>query len=187
MNILIKKLIRDYIYHQESLVDIKEISDKAEVEFRQNLQQSDPEAAKALVGDDKPKPEPKEKEKEEKPDHGDKSFKKIYRKITMLCHPDKIGEDENLLYLYQMATQANEEYDWGLLLKVALELKVEIKEEDLTEEQLENIKEKTNHLKKEIHRYENSMAYKWYLLNDLSAKEQFMLSCAQVFKKSLKE
>lgn len=183
MDILLKKIIRDYNYHQETLSDIKEISDKAEVEFRESLQKSDPEAAKALVGDGKT--EEKKKEEKEAEDHGDKGFKKIYRKITMQCHPDRVGEDDEMLVIYQMAVEANETYDWGLLLKVAFMLDIELDLEELSTENLENVESNIKRLKGQIQKYENSMAYKWYLMKDLGAKEKFMLSCAQVFKKSL--
>lgn len=186
MNTLLKKIIRDYTYHQETFVDVKDISDQAELEFRENLQKNHPDAAKALLGEGEEDMNRDEKIKEnESLDHGDKEFKKIYRKITMQCHPDRVGDDSKLLKIYQSAVDANDNYDWGLLLKLALELNIEIDFDSIDEERINNIENNTIELKKKIQLYESSMAYKWYLLKDLSAKEQFMLSCAQIFKNSL--
>ena len=90
MDNVISKLIRDYRYNLETLYDVKEISSIAENEFRDALNEEDPDAMKALMGDGSSKKE----EEDEKPsiDCGPK-FKKLFRKAVVKCHPDKISDN----------------------------------------------------------------------------------------------
>ena len=49
MNILVKKLIRDYVYQSDTLEDIENISSIAEGEFREAMNQYNGEALQALA------------------------------------------------------------------------------------------------------------------------------------------
>ena len=189
MNHLIKKLIRDYIYHSETLEDIQLVSSEAEKSFRDALNQEDPEALEALAvpqGDSKPK----KTEEDESVKFDDSKFKKLFRKLAVKCHPDKLEvadiserEREFLKDCYEKISKANDTYDWGLLLKVALELEIEVTE--LEDSQIENINSNIETLKLKIEKYEASMAYKWYTLTDTSIKEKYLQQCADIFKNSL--
>lgn len=188
----LKKILRDYNYLYESLIDVKDISSIAESEFRTAMVDSgDTEAMKALMpSDDKnaEKPEVKEEEKEIE-NHNDAVFKKLFRKVVLKCHPDKIKsasekEAQFLKECYEGATIANDSYDWGLLLRTASNLDIDL--QDIGEEQVQNIKIKNEDLKKEIQKYESSMAYQWYTKDDAKSRDRFLAICLGVFKNSLK-
>lgn len=188
MNSITKKLIRDYIYHSETLEDVIEISTEAEQNFRDALHSEDPKALEALAmpdGSKKPK-----KEEDEAVKFDDSKFKKLFRKLAVKCHPDKlessdISEREKLFLkdCYERISDANNSYDWGLLLKVALDLDVEVNE--LEQEQVDNINQNIEAIKARINKYEESMAYKWYTLGDSDIKQKYLQQCADIFKKSL--
>lgn len=188
MNNIIKKLIRDYIYHSETLDDVMEISSEAEQQFRDALNEEDPKALEALaVPSDGSKPKKKE---EESVKFDDSKFKKLFRKLAVKCHPDKLEtmdisdrEKEFLKKCYENISIANDKYDWGLLLKVALDLDVEVTE--LGQEQIENINKNIITIKSRIEKYEGSMAYSWYTMTDPAIKEKYLQQCADIFKSSL--
>jgi len=186
MNILAKKVIRDYVYHLETLNDFKEISNEAESLFRNELKRVDESALEALTpkGDGE---KPKKVDEVESVSFDDKDFKKLFRKVVIKCHPDKINseseeESEFLKLAYEEANQANDTYDWGLLLKVALDLRIESFE--LDDEKINNINENILNLKEQISKYEQSMAYQWYVRPE-EHKETYLEECAKIFKMSL--
>lgn len=185
MKVLVKKIIRDYIYHLETLNDFKEISSEAESLFRNELKRVDKDALKALNPDKNSKP--KNTDEIEKISFDDKDFKKIFRKVVVKCHPDKIKDDskesEFLKTAYEEANRANDTYDWGLLLKVALDLGIESFE--LDDDKIHNINENISNLKEQISKYEHSMAYQWYIKPEES-QEAYLKDCAAIFKMSLK-
>jgi len=188
----LKKILRDYNYLYESLIDVKDISSIAEGEFRNAMVESgDNEAMKALMPSNNPSVEtPEIKEEEPIENHNDAVFKKLFRKIVLKCHPDKIKsasekEAQFLKECYENATTANNSYDWGLLLRTASNLDLDL--QDISEEQIQNIKIKNEDLKKEIQKYESSMAYQWYTKDDEKARQKFLSICLGVFKNSLKD
>lgn len=188
----LKKILRDYNYLYESLIDVKDISSIAESEFRNAMVESgDNEAMKALMPSNNPNVEtPEIKEEEPVENHNDAVFKKLFRKIVLKCHPDKIKsasekEAQFLKECYENATTANNSYDWGLLLRTASNLDLDL--QDISEEQIQNIKLKNEDLKKEIQKYESSMAYQWYTKDDEKARQKFLSICLGVFKNSLKD
>ncbi len=188
----LKKILRDYNYLYESLIDVKDISSIAESEFRNAMVESgDNEAMKALMPSNNPNVEtPEIKEEEPVENHNDTVFKKLFRKIVLKCHPDKIKsasekEAQFLKECYENATTANNSYDWGLLLRTASNLDLDL--QDINEEQIQNIKIKNEDLKKEIQKYESSMAYQWYTKDDEKARQKFLSICLGVFKNSLKD
>lgn len=188
----LKKILRDYNYLYESLIDVKDISSIAEGEFRNAMVESgDNEAMKALMPSNNPSVEtPEIKEEESVENHNDAVFKKLFRKIVLKCHPDKIKsasekEAQFLKECYENATTANNSYDWGLLLRTASNLDLDL--QDINEEQIQNIKIKNEDLKKEIQKYESSMAYQWYTKDDEKARQKFLSICLGVFKNSLKD
>lgn len=182
------KVIRDYVYFKETLEDIKEISSEAEGNFREAMHSHNKPALEALSP---PEGAPKQETVEEKDvvKFEDKSFKKLFRKLAVKCHPDKLDdsyserEKDFLKQCYEDLTTSNQAYDWGLLLKVALDLGVEIPE--LSSENIENINTNIQHIKNSIDKFEGSMAYKWYTLSDPESKKGYLESCAAIFMSSL--
>lgn len=191
MNGITKKLVRDYIYYTETLDDVLKISESAEQVFREALKELDPIALKALAVPVLAEGEipPKRIEDIEEVHFEDKDFKKLFRKIAIKCHPDKLNDSYSereksfLKECYNNLNKSNSTYDWGLLLKVAIELDVEIGE--LTTDQLNNIQENINKVREKILKYEESMAYKWYLLPDDENKKGYLEQCANIFKNSI--
>jgi hypothetical protein len=192
MNPMFKKLIRDYNYLSETLEDVKEISSMAENEFRNALMETDPDALQALMPKTQEIPLENVEIIEEPTieNHNDLKFKKLFRKIAIKCHPDKIkdvseAEAKFLKKIYEDLNEANANHDWGMLLKLAMLLNIEF--EDLTESELENISNNIKDLQEKIKRYENSMAFMWYTKNDENSKKEYLAICASIFKKSMSE
>lgn len=192
MNPMLKKLIRDYNYLSETLEDVKEISSMAENEFRNALMETDPDALKALMPKTQEIPIENVEIVEEPiiENHNDLKFKKLFRKIAIKCHPDKIKdvsetEAKFLKKIYEDLNEANANHDWGMLLKLAMELDVEF--DDLSEKELENINNNIKELHEKIRRYETSMAFTWYTKNDENSRKEYLAICANIFKKSISE
>jgi uncharacterized small protein (DUF1192 family) len=192
MNPILKKLIRDYNYLNETLDDVKEISSVAEGEFRNALLASDPEAVEALAPKNQVQVDIEIKEEDteisEITNNDDPKFKKLFRKIAVKCHPDKLGdinlsETKFLKKAYEDLNDANTNHDWGMLLKLAMELDIEF--DELGIDEINNISENISIIKGDIARYENSMAYSWYIKNDEDSKKEYLAICADIFKKSL--
>tara|TARA_R110000851_G_scaffold2806_1_gene11327 strand:+ start:1113 stop:1688 length:576 start_codon:yes stop_codon:yes gene_type:complete len=188
MNALTRKLIRDYTYNSESLEDILSISSDAEAEFRDALNNGHEDALKALQPKEGSIP-PKKIEEIDEVKFEDKKFKKIFRKLAIKCHPDKLTKDISekdsffLKKCYEQINIANSTYDWGLLLKVSNWLDVEVT--DLSEEHFDNINSNIESIKRKISMYENSMAYKWYTLSDPEIKKGYLETCAAIFMKEV--
>jgi|GEM_PF-5064170 len=187
MNNIFKKLIRDYTHQTETLVDVQDISADAESHFREAMVDYNNEALKALA----PKSEGEAPKIEDAPSvkFEDKHFKKIFRKIAIKCHPDKLDDsysEREIKFLkkcYENINEANNSYDWGLLLKTALELDIEI--DELSKEAFQNISENTDKIKNKISKYEESMAYTWYMMSDPNMKNAYLDSCSKIFMKMI--
>lgn len=188
MDAMTRKLIRDYTYHTDSLEDILSISSDAESGFREAMNDDHEEALEALQPKEGSVP-PKKVDEVEEVKFEDKDFKKIFRKLAVKCHPDKLTKDISdreatfLKKCYEDMNRANVTYDWGLLLKVAGELDVEVIE--LSKDHFDNIISNIESIKRKISMYENSMAYKWYTLSDPEIKKGYLETCAAIFMKAV--
>lgn len=188
MDNITKKLIRDYMYQLESLEDVKDISKDAEGGFRSAMVEHNESALEALAPKDGDKVQ-KKVDAIEPVRFEDKIFKKLFRKLAVKCHPDKIDnssskrELEFLKKCYEDINVANEAYDWGLLLKVSIELEVEF--EGLLPEHLDNINKNIESIKKKINAYESSMAYQWYTQSDPEVRRDYLEGCAAIFMSKL--
>jgi len=183
-----KKVIRDYVYYTETLGDIKSISQEAEGDFRNAMSNHNKPALEALAPPEGTPPVRKVVE-DESVKFEDKDFKKLFRKLVVKCHPDKLDDSysdrevEFLMECYENLTTSNQTYDWGLLLKVTIELDVDVPE--LSDENIKNITDNVDSIKNTIDKFEGSMAYKWYTLSDEDAKKGYLENCAKVFMFSL--
>ena len=107
----------------------------------------------------------KEDIEKENPDR-DPIFKKLFRKIVVKCHPDKMDKNLSIkqkaeyIDLYELANQANGENNMALLITVAIKLEIELDEEYF--EHVESISEESKSVEKEIEGIQNSIAWCWY-------------------------
>ena len=107
----------------------------------------------------------KEDIEKENPDR-DPIFKKLFRKIVVKCHPDKMDKNLSIkqkaeyIDLYELANQANGENNMALLITVAIKLEIELDEEYF--EHVESISEESKGVEKEIEGIQNSIAWCWY-------------------------
>lgn len=96
----------------------------------------------------------------------DPLFKKLFRKIVVQCHPDRMDEDLPLkqkaerLEFYDLANKANDEDNMALLIVVAIKLEIELSEEYI--EHVEKIEEENKKIEKEIENIQSSVAWTWY-------------------------
>jgi hypothetical protein len=188
MNNNTKKIVRDYIYFTETLDDVKSTSQAAEGQFRSAMSKHNEPALEAL-SPPKGTPPISKIEDEEHVKFEDKNFKKLFRKLVVKCHPDKLDDSYSetegmfLKECYENLTKSNQTYDWGMLLRVSIDLKVDVP--DLSDENLKNIIDNIESIKNNISKFEGSMAYKWYTLPDENEKKGYLENCAKIFMFSL--
>lgn len=94
--------------------------------------------------------------------------KELYREIVKNTHPDMLSglsdeEIEERAELYRQAVEGKREGDFEKILKVALELDINIK--NLTSEYLQEIETAINKMESEINKIKNDLMYKWYYCN----------------------
>jgi hypothetical protein len=158
-----KKLFRELQYHQSELDYVLEILKTAHWDFEEYYRGYCKEKEIDISGLDKkhqskvdkliPKScmqehdpcgtyKPKAKEFIDNTDL--KQFKKIYREIAKILHPDKGGDEKE----FKKISDALAEKNWSVLLEMCEEYKIPIKEYDetnkLLKKKIEEIKEKTN-------------------------------------------
>jgi hypothetical protein len=143
----------------------KEINFKA----RKPTIQVEPETS--VEGD--PKKEIKElKERKDR----DPELYKIYKKIAMKTHPDRAGS-EDLVDTFNKATEAINQNDWMVIMKIASEL--EIKMPKLTIELRQKIKNNIVETNKKIKKLQSTTAWVWANAAD-EHKEQIRLQVRQL-------
>jgi hypothetical protein len=103
------------------------------------------------------------------------ALKKIYKKIALKTHPDKIinnnnEEKEKLLSLYKDAQNALEESNMPELLKIANNLNIEIGE--IEEEDLSSIKKTLLEMKDDILLCQSKYPWVWHHASDETEKER---------------
>ena len=87
-----------------------------------------------------------ESEEEKESPNRDPLFKKLFRKIVVQCHPDRMDSDLSIkqqaerLEFYELANKANDEDNMALLITVAIKLEIELSEEYL--QHVEKIEDK---------------------------------------------
>ena len=91
--------------------------------------------------------------------------KELYREIVKSTHPDMLSglseeEIEERAELYRQAVEGKREGDFEKILRVALELDINIK--NLTSEYLDEIENAINKMESEINKMKNDLMYKWY-------------------------
>ena len=96
-------------------------------------------------------------EKEEEPER-DPDLYKIYKKIAMKTHPDRV-KDESMVDFFDQATQAMKENDWMTILTIALAL--EIKTPEFTEELRQKLQANILEINTKVKSLHNTAAWVW--------------------------
>ena len=130
-----KRLIRKYEYLSEELIDVQEMLSEATRNFNKALSGSD--------NADQYLPDGNDEDEDEDKEHVEMTskYKKLFRKIVLKCHPDKISENLSetekleLRSIYEICTES---YDLGeptplIVCAVKLDIDVSDFEEDIEE------------------------------------------------------
>tara|TARA_A100001515_G_scaffold144992_1_gene151185 strand:- start:105 stop:716 length:612 start_codon:yes stop_codon:yes gene_type:complete len=88
----------------------------------------------------------------------DPELYKIYKKIVMKTHPDRV-KDESMVDLFDTATKAMNENDWMGILNIAIIL--DIKTPELTEELRQKIQENILETNSKVKSLQNTAAWVW--------------------------
>lgn len=106
------------------------------------------------------------KESEDVDSERDPLFKKLFRKVVIITHPDKLESDASskvkaeMQNLYDRAVKANDTYNWAELVSVAIKLGIELSED--YHPYVEDLQRETDKIHEKIGTIENSIAWKWY-------------------------
>ena len=106
---------------------------------------------------------PQERNKKEKKTK--KEIKELYREIVKQTHPDKIQnlseeEIESRAELYHEASQGKDSGDFNKILKVALDLDIEI--ENVNADLIITVEEEIFKMEEKISSIKKDLMYKWY-------------------------
>lgn len=127
------------------------------------------------------------KDKKSKAKKQDKQqTKELFREIVKQTHPDKTKdlpeeEVEARAELYQEATEGKMSGDFNKILKVALELDIEIN--NINFELIEALEEAIHKMETKINNIEKDVMYKWYYStpeNQTSIFDQITKSCKPI-------
>ena len=152
-----KRLLKRYESSLEDLEYLKEMASEINSDFNSALaskERHDLFESKEI----KDMSEEPVKEKELDGDRGP-LFKKLFRKIVVKCHPDRMDPDlsikqqAELLEYYDTATNANDDNNMALLITVAIKLEIELSDDYF--EHIEKIREEVAEAKKTF------IKYKW--------------------------
>lgn len=161
----LKRLIRKYEFLLEDWEDVEEIGRTANQEMLSGIYKIVPPEMKES---EYTEPDIK-KTTEDEGNTGDPSdilLKKLFRKIVVKCHPDKIEEEVSesekgiLKRLYENSIIANDEKNWALMLITAIKLDVDVPEEAINH--LDKIEKEISNLTKKIDQTIGSVQWKYY-------------------------
>ncbi len=178
-NVKFKRLIRKYEYLTEECVDIEEMNGEANRAFKDALMGTEEKEQYAEKGDNTEKDKPEKKQLPSK-------YKKLFRKIVVKSHPDKIKDDvseKEKLKLKDIYETTVEAYDLGepvpmIVCAVKLEIDVTDFEEDVKE-----IENACKSIEEWIETIQKSSAwYYHYVLKSEKEKEEFIKKFVEVTK-----
>ena len=170
-----KRILRQYEYSLEDLKDLRDLESQIKSEFGSALaalQRPD-------LFDQEPKvPVESEVETTIPETERDPAFKKLFRKVVVKCHPDKLSDELTILQkaqkkdLYEKAIKANDDYNWAMLIIVAIKLEIELPEEYY--EYIENLKSESAKVNEQIETIQGSIAWKWYHSSTQEEKDEVL-------------
>ena len=103
------------------------------------------------------------------------NFKKLFRKISILTHPDKT-KDESSREILEDAVEAKKSKDASGLTSIAHDLKIDLS--NLDYESIEHIEESIKKSEEDISNMHNSYPWKWYYASK-NKKEPILISFIQ--------
>lgn len=171
-----EKIITEYNYFSDTLKDVKIVAKIAMCAFQKAVHDSTSTTVTELLQSGVVK-ENVIKEKVERVENNDKIFKKLFRKLVLKCHPDKIKGSKDKVLLkecYDDLINANKKYNWGLMLKVTSKLGISIPEP--SDVQMRNITDKIVEIKQKINHLEKSISYVWYKISDPIEKNEYLVN-----------
>lgn len=166
-NINFKRLIRKYEYLSEELADVEEMQSSATREFKEAL--SNTEEKEHYSNKDSDEKEIEELEKKKLPG----KYKKLFRKIVVKSHPDKIKEgssEKEILELKEIYETTVEAYDIGEptpIIVCAIKLDIDVSD---FEEDIEEIQKACDEIETFIDKMQSTSA--WYYTHVLKTKEE---------------
>jgi len=158
-----KRMLKKYESSLEDLQYLKEMSFEINSEFNSALDGK--KRMDLFENKEVEKLAQKDEKQKENPDR-DPLFKKLFRKIVVLCHPDRMDPDLSIkkkaeyIDFYENANKANDENNMALLITVAIKLEIEL--DDKYFEHIEKISKESNKIQKEIENIQGSIAWQWY-------------------------
>jgi hypothetical protein len=178
----LKRLIRKYEYLLEDWEEVDDINKTANMEMSSELY-------KHMPPDIKPSDFESEwdgDEEQEGPER-DTVLKKLFRKIVVKCHPDRMPSDLSevrtleLIDLYEKAVDAHQDQNWALMVIVAIKLEIDLPEE--AEEKISEIEKDVKDLENKISSAVASIAWQWYHSEE-EAREKLINNYLSILQKS---
>lgn len=181
-----KRMLRQYEYSLEDLKDLNDLKSEINSEFGSALA-----SLKRYDLFENQEIENLAQNEEETiiPEERDSNFKKLFRKVVVRCHPDKLDPDISDMSriikkdLYEKAVQANDEYNWALLITVAIKLEIDLPEEYY--EYIEKLREDHQKVQEKIEVIQNSVAWKWYYAETEEDKNNILTSYISYLEKTI--
>ena len=178
----LKRLIRKYEYLLEDWEEVDDINKTANMEMSSELH-------KHMPPDIKPSDFESEwdEDKEQESPERDAVLKKLFRKIVVKCHPDRMPSDLSevrtleLIDLYEKAVEAHSDQNWALMVIVAIKLEVDLPEE--AEEKISEIEKNVEDLENKISSATASIAWQWYHSEE-EAREKLINNYLSILQKS---
>jgi hypothetical protein len=175
MNKRLQRLIRKYEFLLEDWQDVNEISTAANQEMFREINLNKPAG---IFEEDYTKAEDVDAA-EIQVEESDLVLKKLFRKIVVKCHPDKLSlelaetERFRLADSYEQAIEANNNKNWALMIIVAIKLGIDLPPE--AEEKVEQIEQDVEDLERKIESATKSAAWQFYHA-DTEAKAEIIKS-----------
>ena len=159
-----KRLLKRYESSLEDLEYLKEMASEINSDFNSALASKE----RHDLFESKEIEEISEEDEEDPTENGNRDplFKKLFRKIVVKCHPDRMDSDLSIkqqaeyLSYYDTATNANDDDNMALLITVAIKLGIELSDDYLIH--VERIKDESEKIGKEIENIQGSIAWTWY-------------------------
>jgi len=181
----LKRLIRRYEFLLEDWEEVDEIWKEANMGMSAELNKHRPPDIKSSDFES----DWNDEEVKERPE-GDVVLKKLFRKIVVKCHPDKMHSDLSevrtleLIDLYEKAVEAHRDQNWALMVIVAIKLEIDLPED--AEDNVSKIQEEVENLETKIEEATTSVPWKWYHSED-DLREKIVENYLNLLNKSKKE